>query len=57
MTTLYSSHTHTHTSVHITYSLPLLSGGFHPQMFPFLWVPELSLYLSYQLLIATAHND
>jgi hypothetical protein len=36
-------------------SLP--RNGFQQQTFPLLWVPELSPCLSYQLLIAMAHND
>jgi hypothetical protein len=32
-------------------------NGFQRQMYPSLWVPELSQCLSYQLLTATAHND
>jgi hypothetical protein len=35
-------------------SLP--GNGCQRRMFPLLWVPELSSYLSYQLLIGTAHN-
>jgi hypothetical protein len=35
---------------------PLL-GNFRRRTFPFLWVPKISPYLSYQLLTATAHNE
>jgi hypothetical protein len=52
------THTHTHTLLStVTSSLPFVSSGFQRRTFPFLWVPELSLCLSYQLLIATAHKD
>jgi hypothetical protein len=40
-----------------TSPLPLFGNGFQRRTFHFLWVPELSLCLSYQLLTATAHND
>jgi hypothetical protein len=41
----------THTS-----SLPLLGSGFQRRTFTILWFPELSPYLSYQLLTAKPQN-
>jgi hypothetical protein len=40
--TLYNSLLHIHTSVQSCLHLLLLCSGFQWQMFPFLWVPELS---------------
>jgi hypothetical protein len=51
--TLHISLLHTHSLS----SLPLLRSGFHRRKFPFLWVPELSPCISYQLQAATAHNN
>jgi hypothetical protein len=50
-------HTHTRTRSIVTSSVPLLGSSFQRRTFPFLWVPELSPCLSYQLLTVTAHND
>jgi hypothetical protein len=41
----------------VTFSLPLLGSGFQRRTFSFLWIPELSPGLSYQLLTVIAHND
>jgi hypothetical protein len=50
--------TMTHTLVFTSASsLPLLSSCFQRRTYPFLWVPKLSLCLTYQLLIVTAHKD
>jgi hypothetical protein len=55
--TLYSS-LHRHLSLLSLLCLHPFSGnGFQRRTFPFLWVPELSKCLSYQLLTATAHNS
>jgi hypothetical protein len=49
---------HTHRLVStVTSSLPLFCSGFEQRTFPFLWLPEQSPCLSYQLLTATDHND
>jgi hypothetical protein len=41
----------------VTSSLPLLGNVFQRRTFPFIWVPELTPWLSYyELLTATAHN-
>jgi hypothetical protein len=40
----------------VTSSLPLLGSGFQRRTFIFLWVPEWSPGLSYQLLTAAAHD-
>jgi hypothetical protein len=56
--TLQFTITQTHTLVStVTSSLPLLGSGFQQWTFPHLWVPELSLASSCQLLSAAAHNN
>jgi hypothetical protein len=58
VTTLYRSLLHTHTLISTVTSSRLLFGsGFQRRTFPFLWVPDLSPCLSYQLLTATPQND
>jgi hypothetical protein len=53
-----SSLLHTHTlAPKVTSSQPLLGSGFGRRNFPFLWLPELSPCLSYQLLNNNGHND
>jgi hypothetical protein len=48
-------------TAHLSNSLPhftnTVTNGFQRPMFPLLWAPELSPCLSYQHLIAMAHND
>jgi hypothetical protein len=42
----------------VTSSLPLIGSGFQRQMFPFLWVPELSPASATSFSqLTTAHND
>jgi hypothetical protein len=66
-TSNYSAIANSHFTIHCSTHLSLpsmlclhqsLSGdGFKRRIFPFLWVPGLSLYLGFQFLTATSHND
>jgi hypothetical protein len=49
---------HTRSSQSVTvFTSRCLVAATKKQTFPFLWVPELPQFLSYQLLTATAHNE
>jgi hypothetical protein len=55
--TKFTLHYCIHISATVSSSLPLIDSGSQRRSFPFVCVPELSLPLSYWLLIATTHYD
>jgi hypothetical protein len=65
-TSYYSVIANSHSAIHYSTNIIIVSllcfhqssgNEFQRRMFPFLWVPELSPYLSYQLLTVTDHSS